>query len=245
VTAGAPVVWVVAGADTARRWVRVLRREGLTAGALAWSEARALGWGGWPDPVPEVVLLTSPHALLALPEGAGGGVSAACVGAATARAAQARGFRPICVGEEGGASLARDLLAVRPGLSNVLFLAGRGARREAVDVLQRAGVRVEAVQVYAMEAREDLVERLGGAPEPDAVVLGSPRAAQALHRAMARAGRSLAETTFCVVLGAVTEKRAESLFHRYVAVASRTDAQGLAATVRDVWQARNTDGHTR
>ena len=237
-----PVVWVVAGAETAARWVHALRKEGLAAGALPWSAPRALAWEGFRDPRPALVLLTSRRAADVLPPGAGTGIRAACVGASTAEAARARGFEPVFVGEAGGAALAATILAA-PGVPpRVVFLAGADVRHEAVEALEGGGVIVETLPVYEMAPCEGFDGRVRDAPEPAAVALGSPRAAEALHAALGRIDRSLPATAVCGVLGAVTAERATALFDRYVAVAERTDPEGLAGALRAVLPRSTPDG---
>ncbi len=229
-TAAVPVVWVVAGRETAESWVTALRTQGCAAGALVWAEARMTP----PTALPEadLVLFTSRRAALALPEGAGADRPAACVGAGTASAARARGFDVVLVGEAGGSDLAARILAERPEARQVLFLCGQDARREAPDALRAGGVAVESLPVYAMEPAPDFGMHVARSPEPAAVVLGSPRAADALAEALQAVDRTLPEDAVVVVLGAVTAERATERFGRYVARASSTDADGLAGAVR-------------
>jgi len=240
VSGAPPVVWVVAGERSARRWVAALREAELAAGALVWAAAASLLEGRAPgDPGlgacadADLVLFTSRHAALVLPDGHGAGRLAACVGRGTAEAAAARGYDVVLVGARGSADLAARLVAERKDVRRVLWPCGRDARREAPDVLEAAGLDVVAVPVYAMVEAPDFAARVGAAPEPAAIVLGSPRAVLALETALATAGRDLPAATVLAVLGSVTAERAAATFERYVAQASRTDGAGLARAVTE------------
>jgi uroporphyrinogen-III synthase len=245
VSALPPVVWVVAAADTAARWTRVLRREGFAAGALAWSEVRPVRDVPARLPPADLVLLTSRHAVEALPAGAARGRAAACVGEATARAAGEAGFDVVLVGTAGGAELARRTLAGRPGLEGVLFLVGAHARAEAQEILEGAGVRVERRVVYETAPRAAFPAEVAGAPEPEGIVAGSPRAVEALAAALRGAARRLPARLAVAVPGSVTAERAAALLERYVARAERAEARALADALRAARAGGDVDGSAR
>lgn len=204
-------VWTVASAGTAARWAAAIRAAGAEALPLAWSEivdaatpaevARALERVG-----PDLVLLTSPNALRALPCGLGAGFEAACVGEATAEAARAAGFAVRHVGRGSGADLARELVAAgAPGL--VLFLRGEVVRREGTDVLAGAGWRVEERVVYEARPRGAFDAEVAAAAAPATVVVGSPNGATALDRALEAAGRTGVRALPAVAIGETTAQR--------------------------------------
>ena len=236
--ADARPVWVVAGAGTCRRWSRALGDEGLEGIELPWSVLR-------PDPqldrlataladAPErLVLFTSRSAVAVLPDGVGVGRRCACVGPGTARAASACGFEVALVGAAGGAALARSLLAELPEERAVLFLRGREARPEAEDALLAAGVGVRSLTVYRMDVQPDFAAVVRAAPEPSAILLGSPRAADALHEALAATDRPLPPSVVLVAPGAVTAAHAGAKFGRAIQVAQHVDPAGLAQSVHE------------
>jgi len=108
---------------------------------------------------------------------------AAAVGAATARACHEAGFAVHLVGDGGGARLAQLMLQRFPRPLVVAFPCGRDHREELVEELSAAGATVLSVPVYAMALtpREELPQLPEGLPS--AVVVTSPRAAQAYWQA--------------------------------------------------------------
>ena len=151
--------------------------------------------------------------------------------ARTAEAAREHGYDVMLVGEAGGAALAAEVLKLRPKHKRVLYPCGQEARPEAPGVLAHGGLDVDELPVYAMEPLPDFAARVGKSPEPAAVVLGSPKAAEALHAALEAAARVLPKGAALIALGAVTAERATALFGRYVAQSPSTDAAGVAAAV--------------
>ncbi len=210
----------------------------LVPHALPWSErrddedadagARALAAGGF-----DLVMLSSMHAVAALPDGAGAGHVAACVGVATAEAARAKGFTvaadvPVAGVVRGGRALGKAIAARTPRPARVLWLCGRDRRPEAREVLQAAGIALDEVVTYAMVRRAGFEDAVRDAPEPAAVVLGSPRGVDALAAALLVAHRALgAHAPVVVPAGAATEARARAAFGERVCVAQpRTDRGG-------------------
>ncbi len=226
-SAAPPVVWVVAARASAVRWVAVLREHGVAAGALIWAEARPLVADDVALPEAELVLFTSRQALDVLAYGAGDGRRAACVGAGTARDARAKGFEVVLVGEQGGAHVAARIGEELPGTSSVLWLRGEAARPEARDALVARGIEVHELPVYAMVPAEDFGARVAAAPPPDAVIVGSPRAVDAL----AAAGRALPEAAHVITPGALTAEHVAATWKRYGTCAPSADADGLAEAV--------------
>jgi len=226
----------VAAGATCRRWSRALGAVGLEAVPLPWSQAqpepaaaplgRALEQGRG-----EFLLFTSRNAVAVLPPGCGRGHRCACVGSATAQAAGERGFEVILTGEAGGEELARQLLARVPDLSGLLFPCGRVTRPEAKAVLSAAGISVRSVTVYALEARTAFAGEVAAAPSAAALLLGSPRAVDALQAALARTGRHLAEGGVLVVPGSVAARHAAGKLLARICTAQHVDAAGLARAV--------------
>lgn len=211
---------------------------GLARLGMPWSErhdaedadagARALAAGGF-----DLVMLTSAHAVTALPDGIGVGHEAACVGVATAEAARSRGFTiaedvKIAGVVRGGRALGEAIAARTPRPARVLWLCGEDRRPEARDALVAAGIELDEVVTYVMAPRDDFPAMIEQAPEPAAVVLGSPRGVDALAAALLLAHRALAEDAPVVVPeGAVTEARARDAFGGRVHVAApRADRTG-------------------
>jgi uroporphyrinogen-III synthase len=122
------------------------------------------------------------------------------VGGATASAAAAAGFAVAAVGSGGGAELARVVAARLEGGASVLHACGRDHRRDLADSLTAAGIELLEVIVYAMELTPQAdLPALPAAP-PAAVLLTSPRAAEAFAAA---AGRELAGARL-LAMGATT-----------------------------------------
>lgn len=247
-SAGRPVVWIVASDEAASRWAPALDARGLGAHALPWSEARPLRPGH--VDLESIVrrrrevltVLTSANAARFIPDALCTGVRAACVGETTAEAARLKGFDVVLVGRQGGAALARDLLTAVPGLERVHVLHQRQARTEGWLILAEAGVRLDLTPTYEMEARADFSERVAGAPPPAAIALGSPRAADALAAALRGADRSLAADVCVAALGATTAAHAAALFGvRVVLAGSATPAALAEAILRDM-EAPNVPG---
>jgi uroporphyrinogen-III synthase len=199
-----------AGAAPGARWVLVTRaddelaeyREALGAVGLA-----VRGWpvlcsvplptgAGWADveAVRErlaAVAFTSPRAPAALQAAASRrGVAevltalpAFAVGDATARAAAAAGFAVVAVGRAGGAALAGAIAARLGAGAAVLHACGREHRPDLAAALAAAGVDVAELVVYAMDATPPA--SLPPLPDnpPAAVLLTSPRAAEAYRDA--------------------------------------------------------------
>jgi uroporphyrinogen-III synthase len=217
-----------------RGWVLVTRaaedlggfRETLAAAGFAvvpypvLRECAAADEAGWASlsasrPRPRALAFTSPRApraLLAAARAGGvadelAGLDAFAVGEATAAAAASAGFTVAAVGRRGGAELARVLSEWLPRGAAVLHACGREHRRELADALAAAGVGVIPLVVYAMEAAPR--ESLPALPPdpPAAVVVTSPRAAEAYAAA---AGRTLA-TAPHLAMGATTAARAREL----------------------------------
>jgi uroporphyrinogen-III synthase len=236
-----PPVWTVASADTARRWAAAVRAAGHDALPLAWSEIVGVGD---PDDVvraiarvgPDLVLLTSPNAVRHLPAGLGDGLDAACVGEATAEAARGVGFAVRHVGRGTGMDLALELVAAgAPGL--VLFLRGETVRPEGTEVLERAGWRVEDQVVYAARPRAAFGAEVAAAPAPAAVVVGSPRGAQALEAALRSARRDDGRCGPVLGIGETTAASLKSLGFGRVRACDVPGVEGILAALADLLRA--------
>jgi uroporphyrinogen-III synthase len=233
-----PTVWVVASLDTATKWCDLLRERGLAAEALAWSEFHSvvtaaqlaqLRMGARPD----VLLLTSANTVRSLPAEASWPVPVACVGEATAEAAREAGLDVRWVGARGAEQVAADLAAARPGC-RVLFLRGRDARREGVDALEQAGCTVEEVIVYEMQRALGFPARVAEAPAPAAVVVGSPRAAEALAEALGTVARPGVGDRPVLAVGDTTAARLGELGFTDVRDAGHPSGRALADAVAAV-----------
>lgn len=108
----------------------------------------------------------------------------AAVGAATARACRQWGLHVEREGSAGGGALAREMVANLHSGQTVLHPTGRHHREEAYAAFAAAGIEVLTVEVYDMRERE--TGTLPHLPEaaPAAVLLTSPRAAEAYLRAV-------------------------------------------------------------
>lgn len=212
----ASAVWIVASEATAGSWAEAVAASGRDVEPLAW---------GVPHPVagvadleqavarvqPALLLLTSPESMAFLRGASPPRVSAACVGPRTAEAAHAAGLAVALVGTAGAGDLAARLLALRPRPERLLWLRAREAREEGVERLRAAHMEVEELVTYDLAPAHDFALRLARAPEPGAVVVGSPRAAVALMGALREAGRGLSPGAVVVAAGASTAARLAEL----------------------------------
>lgn len=236
-SAASPVVWIVASVGAAERWAPALASCRLDVHALAWSELQPPAAadvdlaGRLREARDHLTILTSPNAARFVPEAACAGVRAACVGQTSADAARAKGFRVVHVGRAGGEALARELVSAMPDLAEVHVLHQHHARTEGWDVLRAAGVTVRLTCSYVMAERGDFQERVAAAPEPAAVVLGSLRAAEALHAAWARTGREWDPGVWFAALGDITADVARQLLGDRVVVARETNPAALADVI--------------
>jgi uroporphyrinogen-III synthase len=128
---------------------------------------------------PRWIAVTSPHAARALEPHAASlrRVRVAAVGPGTATALHSIGVEPEVVGDEGGESLARGMVAagLAPG-DVVVHPCAADARPELGRTLSSAGATVLSIPVYRMVA--DPVGERAAAGEFAAVVVGSPRLAE-------------------------------------------------------------------
>ena len=137
------------------------------------------------------VAFTSPRAPAALraaaaaraPPGARGGGPGGAGGGAPARAPAAPGVAVGAGGSGGGAELARVVAARLEGGASVLHACGRDHRRDLADALAAAGIELLEVIVYAMELTPRAALPALPAAAPAAVLLTSPRAAEAFAAA--------------------------------------------------------------
>lgn len=235
-------VWIVgspgfvqrAARDAAEAWAS----HRLEPIALPWSRRVDAGVAGAAEAAlaagdVDLVMLTSAESVAALPAGAGAGHRAACVGVATAAAARAKGFDvaddvDVAGVVRGGRALGAAIAAREPRPRRVLWLCGRDRRHEPREVLAAAGIALDEVVTYALDARPDFAETLAAAPRPAAVVLGSPRGVDALAATLVGLHRALDQHTPVIVpRGEVTERHARDAFGARVRVAPpRGDGRG-------------------
>jgi uroporphyrinogen-III synthase len=205
-------VWVVATEVTARRWSDDMRSFGWTPHPLAWGTARPLATradfdAALPRVSPDLVLLTSAESLAFLGETRVPGVAAACVGPATASAAAQHGFDVVVSGEGGSMQLAAGVAALPRPPRTVLWLRGRDARPEGAASLRAAGSTVEELVTYAVEPAPGFAAAVRAAPEPAALAVGSPRAAEALADALHAVPRRLPGAVPVMAPGTTTHGR--------------------------------------
>jgi uroporphyrinogen-III synthase len=229
-----PTAECEAGTAAGTRWLLVTRaddelgeyREALAAAGLAVRGWPVLRWvpvadgADWPAveaalPRLRAVAFTSPRAPAALraaaaarrADAAVAALPAYAVGGATGRAAAAAGFALAGVGHVGGAALAGAVAARVGAGAAVLHACGREHRPDLATALAAAGVEVVELVVYAMEpAPPAALPPLPGRP-PAAVLLTSPRAAEAY---LAAAGPGLAGARH-LAMGETTAAHARSL----------------------------------
>lgn len=173
----------------------------------------------------DLVLLTSAHAMHEVDASAARGWSAVCVGAATARAAAEAGFDVVLAGTGTAAALAAQLITEAPGAERILWLRGRDARGDGAAQLRAAGRTVDEVEAYVMTPNDGLATSAAAAPAPEAVVVGSPRAADLLAAAC---GGTL-PTARLVALGATTDAHLRALAAADVVMSETPGPEGVAA----------------
>jgi uroporphyrinogen-III synthase len=138
-------------------------------------------------------LATVPSALLAKP--------CYTVGGRTAEAARRAGFTDVRSAEGDGRALAAMIVATEPHGATILYLCGRVRRPEFEQALGRAGVNVEAIEVYdtRFAPPRQAATALSTAGQPiDAVLLYSPETARAMATALAETetADALADVSF-------------------------------------------------
>ena len=209
-------IWLVATDATAARWAQSLDPARGTPHALVWGKARPLVCAEELDATcarirPELLLLTSPEALAFLGSRTAKGLEAVCVGAVTAEVATTYGVTVRGHGDGGGIELARWILDLPSHPRRFLWLRGRDARTEVAALLRASGATVEELITYAVEPEAGFPEAVRNAPEPAAVLVGSPRGAEALVAALAAAGRALPPATELLTAGPSTDRRLREL----------------------------------
>ncbi len=172
----APLRAALAGRGLAVLGYPVLREEASPPGAAALDGALAAC---------SLVAFTSRRGPAGLRRAAGElwpalqRLPAAAVGAVTAEAARREGFRVEIVGDAGGEALAALVAGAVAAGATVLHPCGREHREELRGALETRGVQVVEVVVYGVaEATAAELPPLPADP-PRAVLLTSPRAAQA------------------------------------------------------------------
>ena len=232
-------VWVVAGADTSVRWSQALAAAGYAPEEHPWSAVRAPEDAAAParalnDDEYDLVLFTSPHAAAALPAGSGKGRRCACVGHRTADAARRSGFEVALLGSAGAEALSEQILSELPGVKRVLFLRGLEARAVGPDRLAQAGVLVQEVVAYEMMPHPDFERSLSRAGQASVIVLGSPRAVEAL----AQHADALAADVRFVAPGETTGTAARRHWPDHVHIAERPDPEMIVQAVQAASQER-------
>lgn len=209
---GSGPVWVVATRLTTQRWAAMFRKEGQAPYMLPWGTARDLATPADLDLVlarlaPDLLLLTSGEALAFLGEKRLPPLPVACVGPATAVVAASHGLDVVAIGHGGSAQLLQEILLMPLRTKRVLWLRGREARPEGAELLRATGATVEELVTYVVEPDVDFQERVGKAPEPGAVAVGSPRAVDVLAQALREVPRSLPQRLPFLVPGSTTGER--------------------------------------
>lgn len=190
-----PRILVTRPQPDAQASARRLEAMGFAAILLPLTEIAALDPAFVPRPRDfDAVAATSANALRHAPGEtvrALSGKPFLAVSAHTGEAARAAGFPDVTCAAGNGASLAAlaaEKLA--PG-ARLLYLAGRTRRSEFEAALAAAGISCRALETYDAPcvawSRDDLRERIGGAPLAGALV-HSPRGGALLARMIARMG---------------------------------------------------------
>jgi|GEM_PF-4154882 len=178
---------------------------------------------------PDVVLLTSAFAVAMLGAGEAAGHAAACVGETTGGAAGRAGFDSVLLGRAGAVALAETLLARAPRPRRVLWLRGEDALRAGAERLRQGGVTVEEVITYAAVPLSSFQPGVRAAPEPAAVLVESPRAADALADALLASDRVLPRACGLYGLGASAGARLRDLGFRGAISVSPSDLRAFFA----------------
>lgn len=177
----------------------------------------------------DAVLLTSANAVAFIDPKLARGWPAVCVGLHTGRAAKQAGFDVVMVGARGAQVIAEQVVTEAPAIERVLFLRGRHALDIATHQLRSAGRVVHEVVAYTLDAHPDVEQRVADAPDPDAIVVGSPRAGDILLQALGGSfAPRLAAATF-LSLGATTARHLRELGAETVRQAERPGPEGVAA----------------
>jgi uroporphyrinogen-III synthase len=161
------------------------------------------------------VLLASPSAAQALVEAVRQAgtfdqltkVKVATVGPATAKAAQGMGLVVALQATVGsGMGLFESVQAALGPQDEVLLPAAQAGRRELGDALEDAGVKVDRVAAYqsARSTLEPAILNELEAFEPQVVIFGSPRTAEAFLEATGEPGRARLNQAKLVAIGPTT-----------------------------------------
>jgi porphobilinogen synthase len=160
------------------------------------------------------------------------------VGPETAAAARSAGFLVVAEGKGTGAAgllsaVALDVRAV--SRKRILLPASDRARPDLADGLRGLGATVEVVAAYGVRTAPDPADRVRSLRDagPDAVVLASPSAAEALA-----AGAAGAALPPLVALGTTTAAAMEGLGLRPAGVAARPTAGELGRVLKEIPAAR-------
>ena len=156
------------------------------------------------------------------------------VGARTARAAEARGWRLASAPAQDADELIKMLSgALKPG-ANVLYLAGRD-RKAAIEAALRHAYALEVVETYAAEARESWRPSEARALASCLAALHYSRRSAALAAALAKAAG--AEAPFLelkhVCLSRDVAEPLQAIGVNRIAIAETPDEAGLFRTLRE------------
>lgn len=132
----------------------------------------------------DLLLLTSANAVTFVEPKQVAGWTAACVGIHTALAAERVGIDVAFVGRAGARALSSRLIDEAPAAQRLLFLRGRHALGGGPDRLRAAGRVVDEVEAYVLERNPDINAAVLAAPDPEQLVVGSPRAADILKEVL-------------------------------------------------------------
>ena len=197
--------------------------------------ATALGGFDW-------LVFSSAHAVAALEAwgaprtlGAGRRPRVAVVGAATARAARAAGWRVDCrAAGEGANALVAALRARGVAGCRVVYPASERARPELAAGLRRLRAEVEQVVAYRLRWSRRGIEALRRACARgfDALAFTSPGGVEGLERAIGAARLSaLLAATPAVAIGETTRRALATRSRRRVRVAARATIESTAAAI--------------
>ncbi|MCR9257918.1 MAG: uroporphyrinogen-III synthase [Alphaproteobacteria bacterium] len=189
----AAAVLILRPVDKAGPLAERLRRAGYAPRILPLTEIAPL-----PHDLPDGIggfVITSPSAAMALPASLAH-LPVFAVGAASAAAVRARGFRSVETASGTARGLVDDLAGRRGLVEPLVWLSGEDVSTDLAADLRDAGKDCRRVIVYANRAIVPTAGDLAAAltPPPDAILLQSAKAARLLDAAVARIGADLGQT---------------------------------------------------
>lgn len=223
-----PLILLTRPAPASARFAARIAGAGLAAEVMVspLQEVRFLDWRA-PGPQPDALVLTSQNGVEAARRAGLSGL-AYCVGAQTAEAARAAGFRAVSADGDARA-LAALIAAARPG--RLWHLRGQEAAGDLAGALRPAGIDLREIVCYRMSPTplSDAARAALGASRDVLLPLFSPQSA--LRAAEAMAGAAAPVTI--LALSPAVARAAAALPARRCLTARRPDAQGMLEIVAE------------